>query len=77
MFWLPSQSLVNDLRSQKVSVAQEPALVLTTEWIENPPVTTLSMLITLVFTPLLPGSAVLLVVRRRDVLKAGEQIAAA
>ncbi|MFJ7176749.1 DUF3592 domain-containing protein [Streptomyces massasporeus] len=131
VFWLPSQSLVNDLRSRGLSVAaeitaspknkygeagnvkvrfsgpegevetvlsdwggkrpegllpgaavsvtydpQEPTRVLTTEWVKNPPVMTLPMFITLVFTPLMTGSAILLAVRRRNLLKAREQTAA-
>lgn len=132
VFWLPAQSLVDDLRSRGVPVAaeitaspknkygeagnvtvrfsgprgevetvlsdwggkrpeglpsgaavsvtydpQQPTRVLTTEWVDNPPAMTLPMLVTLVLTPLLLGAAILLVIRRRIVLKAREQVAAA
>ncbi|MFJ9603261.1 DUF3592 domain-containing protein [Streptomyces althioticus] len=52
---------------------QEPTRVLTTRWVEDPPTATLPMLVTAVLTPLLLSGAVFLVVRRRRLLKAGEQ----
>ncbi|WP_031087948.1 DUF3592 domain-containing protein [Streptomyces sp. NRRL WC-3549] len=132
VFWLPSRSLVDDLRSRGVSVAaevtaapknryggagdvkvrfagpggevetvlsdlggmrpdgllpgsavpvtydpREPTRVLTTRWLDHPPVMTPPVLVTLVFTPLLLGGAVLLTVRRRTLLQRGARTAVA
>ncbi|MFD6904337.1 DUF3592 domain-containing protein [Streptomyces sp. NPDC060077] len=68
------------LAGGRVSVTydpSEPTRVLTTEWVESPPAMTLPMLVTLILTPLFAVGAILLSIRRRKLLRAREQTAAA